>query len=745
MWVRIILLFALVVSACKRGGESPDAGPLRPRLLAVGPRLVSNQTAQPLTVLGERLAPGAALFLGPPVDRKLALTVLDERHAYARLPAGAALGQASDVVVQARLADGEGEAALRLVNDTGFPDLVALEVSPDGARAFAASVTEDVVYVVSLVNGDVKRVAVGDGPQALATYVDAAQRPWLVVGHAWSEALVLLAMDTLERREVPAPSGVAGVLVSDQGVAYVAEQVRDTVSALDLGRGKELWRAPVDPNPRALAFVDGQLAVGSLQAGTVTLLSLDDGHARAVHEPGPGTPIVGGGTEAFSPYVMNGAAPRALTPAPKRKVLFVASIGPNVGPNPKKLEVSMNGGVGVVDPVRGWIRHLGFGAGVTEALAYDEAQGVLFATDVSLGLVRVLDAAKLLQSDATARQALVQELAVPAPPGFPLVRPAEDFNTQGRAGPSLHSGPKAARLILGGRELVVLNRFTGTLALFDVKGAKKGKAQLLRSFALGDMLAQAVRRQGQVLYFADLGRTAMSCDACHLEGHTGGVLFEKTEPLRIYRSPTVRGTRDTPPYFTPASTRTLAETSKVVGGRNRLHNPDPLDAEVDALTLFSGLVTTLPNPFVGADGAPASDVALPDGTHGDARKGLVLFEGKAGCAGCHPAPLFTTDQDLSTRGKYQDVGTPQLMPLRAGQQDPTFKGFAPPALVGAWDVFPMLTTGMAGLAVMPDEAVRVTNRFALKDAVEKWAPTHGRADLLDEVERRDLLAYVLSL
>jgi len=29
----------------------------------------------------------------------------------------------------------------------------------------------------------------------------------------------------------------------------------------------------------------------------------------------------------------------------------------------------------------------------------------------------------------------------------------------------------------------------------------------------------------------DLGRTAMSCDACHLEGHMGGVMFEKTNPL----------------------------------------------------------------------------------------------------------------------------------------------------------------------------------------------------------------------
>ena len=74
----------------------------------------------------------------------------------------------------------------------------------------------------------------------------------------------------------------------------------------------------------------------------------------------------------------------------------------------------------------------------------------------------------------------------------------------------------------------------------------------------------------------------MSCDSCHLEGHDEGILFEKTHPLRIYRSPTVRGTRETPPYFTPASTFSLAETSRIVGDRNRYMNPTLTESEVRA-------------------------------------------------------------------------------------------------------------------------------------------------------------------
>jgi cytochrome c peroxidase len=148
---------------------------------------------------------------------------------------------------------------------------------------------------------------------------------------------------------------------------------------------------------------------------------------------------------------------------------------------------------------------------------------------------------------------------------------------------------------------------------------------------------------------------------------------------------------------------------------------------------------------VGADGAPVESLELPDGTTGHPRAGLALFEGKAECSSCHPGPHFTLDQDPATRAKYLDVGTPHLMPLRENFQNPIFEGFGTPALVGSWDVFPMLTTGLAGLEVTSDERVIVNSRFPLRVAVEQWAPKHGRADLLSAQERNDLLAYVMSL
>lgn len=725
----------------------PDAGlDGRARLLSIGPRLLSNQTSQPVSVLGERLTPGASLRLGAPINRVVPLTVLDSRHAYARLPGELPLGNASETLVPVTLVGGVGEAALRFIGDTTFPDFTASAPSGDGTHLFVVSGPEDTVYDVDLTAQTTKSLPVGDGPTAVAIWLDEAKHEWVVVAHQFTPQVWLVPVAGGDAKHFEAPANVSGLVVdAKRQVVFLAEQARDSVVALSLLDGHLLWRTKVAANPRELVMTSKGLIVGSLQTGELQRLDAATGQLGRSFEPTPGTAIVGGHTATFAKYVMNGTAVRDLAWSERLQRLFVSSIGPNIGPNPQKMEVSMNGGVAAVDLNQGFLRHLGFGAGVTEALALDEARGLLYASDVSLGQVRVLDAKKLGASDASASKALLQVIDVPPLPGFARIRDEADFDVNGRAGVSLHSGPKTLALSGDGKTLWVVNRYTGSIAKIDVTPAPQGKAVFTSQFRVVDTLGQPTRRLGQVLYFADLGRTAMSCDACHVEGHTEGVLFEKTMPLRIYRSPTVRGSRETPPYFTPASTHSMGETMKVVGSRNRFHNPNLNPTEIEALTLFGSTIATLPNPFVGADGAPVEQLELPDGAVGHPRSGLALFEGKAQCVSCHPGPHFTLDQDPATRARYLDVGTPHFMPLRESFQNTHFEGFATPALTGAWDVFPMLSTGLAGLEVTPDERVVVNARFPLRVAVERWAPQHGRADLLTTQERNDLLAYVMSL
>jgi len=724
------------------------------RLGAIGPRLTSNQTSEPLSVYGEGLEPGMRLALGEPVSRELPLKVVDARHAYARLPADVGLPPElplASVKVRLIAAPGglvpEGEARLDVVNDSAFPDLFALALSPDGRTAFIVSPPTDTVFALEVGSGQVTALATADGPSAITTYKDAAGRAWLAVAHRFSPELRLYALDTpgSAPRVLPGPVGASGVVVDARGeVAFIAEQVRDTVRAVSLADGKERWSVAVDPNPRELAAWKELLAVGSLQTGQVELLRQSDGGLVTTLVPGPGVPIVGGGTERFSKQVMGGKAPRGMVASERLGRLFVSSLGPNVGPNAERMEVSANGGVGVLDPRRGEVvRHRGFGAGVTEGLAVDEASGLLYAADIGLGRVRVLDGRKLVESEDGARKALLQELAIPLPEKTPRARPEEDYGKEGRAGVELHSGPRSLALAPDGRTLYVLNRHTGTVAVVDVAEARKGQARVVRQLPVTELRTQAKRRLGQVLYYADMGRTAMSCDACHLEGHTGGVFFEKTKPMRIYRSTTVRGSRDTPPYFTPASTHSIAETIKTVGSRNRFQNPALTDEEVEALTLFTSLVPTLPNPFRGEDGAPPETLALPDGHTGRPGEGRAIFEGKGGCTGCHPAPLYTMDQEPATRGKYLEVGTPIALPLRTDQQE-LVPGAAPPALIGTWDIWPMLTSAAAGYEVKGDR-LTVGTRFPLRAVLESAGPQHGNAQALTPQERDDLLAFLLTL
>ena len=717
------------------------------RLTGVGPRVVSNQTSQPVSLYGENLRRGMKLRLSEPFDRAVPMTVVDARHAYARLPSDLTLPVGTAQVTAALSIDGQrtrSEVGLTVVNDAAFADYTLLVRSGD--VLWAVSTTTDALVRLDPSTGEVSHLPGGDGPSALAAWTEADGQPRLAVAHTWTPELWILDGRTgAVLRTLRAPVYATGVAVDPhRRLVVLAETVENTVRALSLDDGRELWRRDVLPDPRPLALTGDTVVVGSQGSGELETLGLDDGRSAESIGPRPGTPIVGGHTEPHARDVMGGKAPRSLLWSSSLGKLFVTSIGPNIGPNQQRMEVSMNGGVGVVDlAARRFERHLGFGAGVPEGMALDEGSKRLYVADVALGLVRALDAAALVSGDDGARKAELWRLPVLPPPDFPLARDAADYGVNGRAGVELHSGPRALALSASGAQLYVLDRFTATVAVVD--DVRSATPRLARQIPLETSTDPRERRLGQVLYFADMGKSGMSCDTCHLEGHDEGILFEKTHPLRIYRSPTVRGTRETPPYFTPASTFSLAETARTVGDRNRYMNPTLTESEVRDLTLFSATVTNLPNPYRGADGAPPASIALPGGGTGRPLEGRRLFEGKADCVRCHPPPLFTTDQDLSTRGHFIDVGTPRAFPLRTADQETIFRGVGVPSLVGGWDVFPMLTTGLAGFREENGRAVP-SDRVPLRAVIERYsAPPHGNAAALDAQEKADLLAYLLTL
>jgi len=746
--VAAVAIAAAIWAVAPRSGERSEAA--APRLRAIGSRMISNETAYPVMIYGEGLREGMRLRLG---DRVLDTRFVDARHLGAVIPAGWEIPPAQAIAsLQATLEGADGAATLDVVNDAAFRTPLDLEV---GARAiYVSSRTTDELLVVE--DGAVRAIPTCDGPRSLAPYRDGDGAEWLVVAceHGGELRLVDTA-DPARQRSIPVGAALQSAIVRGQ-VAWVTEQRTDTVVAVDLASSAIVDRigSPVHPGP--LAVLGDRLLVGNVSSEDLTLARLPEVGVRLARAggdapstrrvaPDPSTPIVGGHTEKFAPFVMGGKRPRAVAASDRLGVFFVSSVGPNVGPNPDRMEVTMNGGVGVVDTEGVFLRHVALRQGLPEGLALDDERGLLFVADVSTGRIEILDARALARSDEAARDAFVAAVEIPPSADTPRLRPAGDFAVQGRATESLHSGPFALRLAKGGKELVVLARFSGAIQAVDVSDPKAPKRG--RRVELGGFLSQPARRLGEIAYHTDLGNSRMTCDACHPGGSTGGILFTKGTPMRIYRSPTMRAVRDSAPYFTPSMLPTLRNMARDVLGRNRFYNPRPNREEIAALGHYTETIVTPPNPWVDPDGGLPRRMALPGGGVGDAVAGIGVFEA-SGCGSCHPAPQFTTDQDEATRGRLHHAGTPLALPLRPEMQDmDKDPGWPPVSLVGVWNTFPLLSSGAGGLEVdgdavvpQPGLALRRVLQSPLADGV-----AHGAAARLEPKQRDDLIAYLLTL
>jgi cytochrome c peroxidase len=304
------------------------------------------------------------------------------------------------------------------------------------------------------------------------------------------------------------------------------------------------------------------------------------------------------------------------------------------------------------------------------------------------------------------------------------------------------------RLAADGKRLSLLGRVSGTVLELDVTDAKSGKLAIKKTYAPWFEEKQLKRRLGEVVYRTDFGSSRMTCDTCHPDGHSGGIMFSKGQPIRIYRAPTLRGIRESPPYFTPAKLSSIRRTSRQVLARNRFFNPKPTKEETDEVTEFTGSVAVPPNPNLGPHGELPRALVLPDGARGDAMAGLALFESR-GCASatCHPPPSFTADQVPATRGILHQLATPIALMLRPELQDlQTDYGQPAPSLLGVWDNFPLFLSGAGGNNLESDGTVVAKTPFALREVLENpaWA-RHGEGPSMTPAERNDLLAYLLTL
>lgn|GEM_PF-362216 len=755
-------------NATEAPSPAEKATPPGPRLVAVGPRLISNETDYPLWVYGQGFAEGATVKVG---DQTLQTHVVDAGHLTAVMPASRTPypqnAAAADKTVTVVDKDGKplpGTATLTVVDDANFPTPYAMVATSDGTLVIASPTTDELWWLAP--NKPPTAMRAKDRPRGLALYRPEGGKEQVVVAYEFTRLLELYDASTRKRvSAIKVPRGSQDLVVdSGNHRAYVTNHVSDTVEVVDLKKGARLEGDAIatGPNPRPVALsADGTLLVGNMSAGDVSLGKPGAPMARVW--PTVKTSIVGGPTAPFQKRIMGGKSARAVAwveRADGGPVGLVASVGPNVGPNPERMDASMNGGIGVLEPkAKAFVRHVSAGHCVPGDLAVDVKQGLAYLACVSTGRVVAYDLGKLLDSDTTAKSAVLGDVKILPPKGTRLIRPAKEFegtHKRPRTGKELHSGPKALALMPGNKELAVLNRLSSTVSVVDITKASKGTLTVTRTLTIPRPDTQRTRRLGETLFYTDYGQSQMSCDGCHPDGHDEGVFFTKGNLVRIYRSPSLRGARETAPYFTPIRFPTMKAMAHKILTWNRRNNPAPDKREVMALAMYSEMLVPLPNPHLSpVDGKPPARLDLPRAKAekrpqaGNPVAGMKAFIDKD-CVSCHPAPQFTLDQDMATRGKLLDVGTPILMPLRPQMQDAKPKVAPIPSLVGIWDNYPLLLSGAAGFEVQADKtSVAATDPFPLRtlltDQRVGGGAKHGKITTFSRQEVNDVLAYLLTL
>lgn len=264
-------------------------------------------------------------------------------------------------------------------------------------------------------------------------------------------------------------------------------------------------------------------------------------------------------------------------------------------------------------------------------------------------------------------------------------------------------GPRA--VVAAGHTAYVANYFSDTLSAIDFR-ASQLRAE---SIPLGPKSEMDAVRKGE-FYFHDARicyQSWQSCSSCHpgdarADGLNWDLLNDGTGNPKNTRSLLLA--HKTPPAMS-LGVRETAETAVRSGIRHILFTAQP-ETVAQAIDEYLKALKPVPSPHL-VDGRLSES----------AERGKAVF-GKAGCATCHPAGLFT---DL----RRYDVGT------RTPLDKPTDM-FDTPTLIELWRTAPYLHDGSAATV---REVITTRN---LDDQ-------HGKTSVLTGQELNHLCEFLLSL
>jgi len=613
-----------------------------------------------------------------------------------------------------------------------------LKFSPDGNSLAVSDPTAGVLAIVDVAGKKVAReVALKGQPTGVAwstdgTKVYVAERDAGTVAEVDAAKGKVLRRFDVGRR----PMGVA--LAAKRNLLVVANTVTDDVSVVDLASGKERARIRVPRQPCFIAITpDETLAVvGNLipcgnasdpqTAAAVSLIDLEGLKSVGdVKMPGGSTAIrqvviSPDGKWAYAVHTVG----RTTLPTTQLERGWVNTNALSVIDLPgKALHATLlldRLSEGAADPWGLVLSKDGKAMWATLAgvhqLAKVDLEGLHLLLDGKplpplegqQGPRHISDIWQEIAKDPQKRSLLVNDLAALYGAGLLDRRPIDGRGvyapTPEPPGKAL-KGPRGIDLAPDGKTLAIAVYFSGAVVLADAVTCKP-----IATIPVGkNPDPDEVRLGEQIFHDATYCfQHWLSCSTCHPEearadGLNWDLLNDGLGNPKNARSLLL--THKTPPVMS-RGVREKMEVAVAAGFRYiQFHEPTPETLKVVETYLRS--LKPEASPYLDGKGNLSKS----------ANRGKKVFEGKAGCATCHPAPLFT---DL----KLYNVGTRAELD-RADE-------FDTPTLIECYRTAPYLHSGEAV------ELRDILTTFNKKDL-------HGKTSHLSKEEVDDLLAYLLSL
>ncbi len=263
------------------------------------------------------------------------------------------------------------------------------------------------------------------------------------------------------------------------------------------------------------------------------------------------------------------------------------------------------------------------------------------------------------------------------------------------------NGPRA--LAAAGGKVYVGMYFTDALAVLNPSATTR----TYPTIALGPATTPSPVRRGEILFHDAVlcFQAWQSCTSCHPDSRADGLNWDLLNDGMGNPKQTKNMTMA---HKTPPSMMTGIRDSAEVAVRSGIrHIQFAVRPEEDARAIDEYLKSLTPAPSPHRVRGRLSD---------SARRGGKVFR-KAGCAACHPPPLYTSLEAF-------DVGT--------GTDMDKDKAYDTPALVEVWRTAPYLVDG---------RAATIREVLTLFNAADRHGVTSG----LSEKDLEDLESFVLSL